>query len=161
MVKRYILIIVAALLFSSNSLAATFTWDQANHVCYNVCGGYVLVWRIADYEAICPQDVLEELTDCEADPVGCTEHHVPYPCQPALKTVTLAKIKVVPDGYHVTEMTIRKSNAPALEAGSRYVTVIIAFADENGKHFESDFSNRIVWKTPIAIKPFEILLEAP
>jgi len=161
MVKRYILILVAAVLLSSTSLAATFSWDQVNFVCYGTCGGYIIVWRVADYEAVCPADVLEEETDCRIDPVGCTEHFVPASCYDQLKVAVAVKIKILPESYETIQFTVRKSNAPTLAANNRFVSVVTAYEVANDKEFESDFSNRIVWKTPIAIKPFEILLEAP
>jgi len=153
MVKRYLLTILLSILFASNVSAVTFSWEQVNYVCYGTCGGYILVWEVADYEAACPEDVLENETD--------TERFIPYPCYEELKAVIKAKIKVLPEGYSTIKFTFRKSDAPMLTSNSKFVSVLIEYECENGRELESDFSNRVVWKTPITIEPFNIILETP
>jgi len=160
MVKKYFLVIVLSiLLFAGNSFAATFTWENVNPVCYGTCSSYIIVWKAVDYATACPQDVLEEATDCNVDPVGCTKHFIPSTCYVGLKEIITIKIKVLPESYDTTEFTIRKSDAPMLEDDSQYVSVVTAYEIINGREFESDFSNRVVWKTPITIEPFDLRVE--
>ena len=160
MVKKYFLALLILLLLAGNSFAVTFSWSpDYKNICYGVCGSYIIIWRATDYATACPEDVLEEVTDCKADPEGCTQHFVPYVCHEKLKAVIAIKIKVLPESYDTVEFIVRKSHAPMFDAGSRLVTVGTAYAIENGREQESDFSNRIVWKTPVAIKPFGIKIE--
>jgi hypothetical protein len=139
MVKRSLAAFLAIFLYVTVAFSYTFSWDNSGNICMGVCETYILIWEEPVYAGSCPSDQL--IVSC-IDGVCDTDKFVPPECD--LDGKEKYRLRVLPAGWDTTQFQVRKSNAPDLEYGKKFISVVIACEDGAC----SDYSNRLVWKTP-------------
>jgi len=152
--KKFGGLVLAALLlvgiFSSVVKAKSFHWDN-DDVCLAtaVCGNYIYVWTLDYYCSVVTTDCAYDTRPYEEVPGG-KGIFIPISNQNTLKNSYLLKVKV--ESLIIKSFAITKKNFP-VPYNAKYVSVITTYRKETtgpfaGRELESDFSNRVMWKTP-------------
>ena len=151
MAKKVLAVALATFLWAGIALGASFTWSEyaPGDVCCEGCSctQYLMVWEAWRYVDACPEDTKITTEDW---PVN-----IPAVCVERINALPKLKVEVKPPGWKVFMMVIRSETSPLLQANRSYVSIVFRCENTNC----SDYSNRVLWKTPLKIDPFGITLE--